>query len=211
MLYDLIYPENEKEIWKVPVIVAAYFDKKELLSLGVKSDAFEVDQTFIEENEFVKVFKLWDSPLYLRKFYIEHKEFFDDDYWNGITEDEFVEDVTASLNRIKAELIDLFLKHKFHSKMEPLTPEEKDLRLSQSIRVKIKQRWIHDRLAFRFYAIEIERGQCYLITGGSIKIHEDMLKAPNTTIEINKLKYALNIISGNNIDTKELFLDYILR
>ena len=94
--------------------------------------------------------------------------------------------------------------------VEPLEPEANDLRLYQSIGVKIKQGRIHGRLAFRFYAVEIEEKRCYLITGAAIKIHKDMLKAPNTKIEKNKIEFALKELIANGIDTKELFIDFVL-
>lgn len=208
MDFDLIYPGDTNQILKVPCMIAAsYFDPEELIRLGVDPDAEEVNYPFSDDNEFEKVFKLWDSPLYLRKFYKEHIDFFKQEYWNGITEDEFVKDVTRSLNRIRSEFINLFTNHKLGSIVEPLSPEDEELRLSESIKVKIKQGFIHGRYAFRFYAIEIEDNKCYLITGAAIKIHKDMLKAPNTKIEMAKLKYALKELSADEINTKETFFE----
>lgn len=211
MQYDLIYPDDEGKMRDVPCLVASsYFDADELTRFGVSPTSYEVSEAFVEYNEFEKVFKLWDSPIYLRQFFNDNIDFFRQEYWAGINEDEFVTDVTKSLNEIRTALIDLFNDNKLYTVVEPLGPEENDLRLYQSIRVKIKQGWIHRRMAFRFYAIEIEEKKCYLITGGAIKVHKDMMKAPNTTIEMNKLEYAYNELSGNGIDTKELFIDFIL-
>ncbi|MCF0187375.1 MAG: hypothetical protein HUJ98_12930, partial [Bacteroidaceae bacterium] len=128
----------------------------------------------------------------------------------GITEEEFVADVTRSVNRIKTELLRLFKAHEFHTVAEPLDIDDKENRLCQSIRVKIKQGWIHRRLAFRFYAVEIEEEKCYLITGAAIKVHKDMMKADNTTIEMLKVNHALNELASNGINTKELFIDFVL-
>ena len=207
MQYELIYPQDENEARNAPCIIAAsYFDPTELIGFGVDPDAYEVNLPFREDNEFVKVFNLWESPMYLKEFFTRNIDYFRQEYWDDITEDEFVEDVTKSLNRIKKELVDLFNNHTLHTKVEPLEPAEEDLRLHKSIRVKIKQGWIHGRYAFRFYAIEIEENKCYLITGAAIKIHKDMMKAPNTKIEMAKLEYALKELSLDNIDTKESFL-----
>lgn len=211
MQYDLIYPEDENQIREAPCVVAAsYFDADELIRLGVDPAAFEVNDPFIDDNEFEKVFKLWDSPCYLRKFYADNIVYFKQEYWDGITEDEFVEDVTNSLNKIKKKLKHLFNNNQLHTVVEPLEPEANDLRLYQSIGVKIKQGRIHGRFAFRFYAVEIEEKRCYLITGAAIKIHKDMLKAPNTKIEKNKIEFALKELIANGIDTKELFIDFVL-
>ena len=209
MEYDLIYPQDESQIENVPCIIAAsYFDPEELIGLGVDPAADEVNYPFDRDNEFSKVFKLWNSPKYLKEFFNENIDYFKQEYWNDITEEEFVEDVTRSLNRIRKELIALFKSHTLHTIVEPLEPKEEDERLHKSIRVKIKRGYIHGRFAFRFYAIEIEENKCYLITGAAIKIHKDMLKAPNTKIEMAKLEYALQELSSEGIDTKEAFIGY---
>jgi len=211
MQYDLIYPEDERLIMEVPCIVTAtYFDANELIAFGVEQSAPEINNPFVEDNEFEKVFKLWDSPLYLRTFFNNNIDYFKQEYWDGISEDDFVDDVTRSLNEIKAELLRLFGCHKLHTVVEPLDPEEEEFRLCRSIKVKIKQGWIHRRLAFRFYAVEVEEEKCYVITGAAIKVHKDMLKAPNTAIEKKKVEFVLGELSSNNIDTKELFIDFIL-
>lgn len=206
MQYDLIYPEDESQLENVCVIAAAYFDPEELIGLGVDPTSPEVNAPFHKDNEFTKVFNLWDSPLYLREFFYNNIDYFKQEYWNGITEDEFVEDVSGSINNIRIKLLDLFNNNELDTVVEPLSPEEEELRLHQSIKVKIKQGWIHGRYPFRFYAIEIEENKCYLITGGAIKIHKDMLKAPNTKIEMAKLSYALKELSSEGIDTKESFI-----
>ncbi|MDE5750239.1 MAG: hypothetical protein K2H87_05670, partial [Duncaniella sp.] len=182
---------------------------EELIGCGVAPDSLEVSEPFVEDNEFEKPFKLWDSPIYLRDFFARHRRFFQQEYWDGITEDEFVHDVLHSINNIKKELIKLLNNNELHSIVQPLDREEEDLRLHKSIRVKIKQGRIRGRFAFRFYAIEIEEGKCYLITGAAIKIHKDMGKAPNTKIEMKKLEFALSELEANEVDTKELFIDFL--
>lgn len=211
MLYDLIYPVDESSLRTIPcVVAAAYFDSDELKGFGVDPSAWEVREPFREDNESEKVFKLWDSPLYLREFFSENAGYFSQDYWNGITEDEFVIDVTRALNEIRNELLRLFRCHDFHTVVQPLDVSDADARMYRSIRVKVKQGWIHKRLAFRFYAIEVEEEKCYIITGAAIKIHKDMMKAPNTAIEKSKLDFALHELASHGVDTKELFIDFIL-
>ena len=112
MQYDLIYPSDIDQIRSVPCVVAAsYFEAKELIAFGVSHSAFDVQNPFVEDNEFEKAFKLWDSPFYLRKFFNDNIEYFKQEYWIGITEDEFVRDVTKSLNDIRKELINLLKRY----------------------------------------------------------------------------------------------------
>lgn len=75
MQYDLIYPSDIDQIRSVPCVVAAsYFEAKELIAFGVSHSAFDVQNPFVEDNEFEKAFKLWDSPFYLRKFFNDNIE-----------------------------------------------------------------------------------------------------------------------------------------
>ena len=77
MQYDLIYPSDIDQIRSVPCVVAAsYFEAKELIAFGVSHSAFDVQNPFVEDNEFEKAFKLWDSPFYLRKFFNDNIEYF---------------------------------------------------------------------------------------------------------------------------------------
>ncbi|MBD5185003.1 MAG: hypothetical protein HDS92_00150 [Bacteroidales bacterium] len=210
MQYDLLYPLNDNQAHDVPCVIAAsYFDISELTDFGVSPDSFEFDDAIADSNEFEKVFKLWDSPIYLKQFFNRHIDYFKQEYWNGITQSEFLDDVSDSLNKIRTTILNLFNTHDFGTVVEPLSPEEEDLRLYKSIRVKMKQGWIHRRLAFRFYAVEIEENKCYIITGAAIKIHKDMMKAPNTKIEKAKLEAVLKDLTDNGVDTKEAFLDFI--
>lgn len=209
MEYDLLYPIEEREMLDVPCIVAAvYFDREELLEMGVEPDAMELNDAFIDENEFVKAFKLWQSPLYLSDYYDKYHSFFEADFWHGITEEEFLTDVHRSIRRNEEELINKMENNDFHSLVEPLDEIDKDNRLFDSIRVKIKQGTICGHYPFRFYAIEVEENKCYVITGATIKVHKDMGKATNTKLELEKLKRVFNQLASHDVKDKDTFIDY---
>lgn len=111
MEYDLLYPESEREMLDAPCIVAAvYFNKDELIEIGVTQDAMELNDAFVEENEFIKALKLWRSPLYLSDFFDKYRSFFEVDYWHSITEEDFLKDVSRSLNRNRDELIEKMIR-----------------------------------------------------------------------------------------------------
>ncbi len=210
MEYDVIYPENEESLHNAKCIVAAvYFSKEELHALGLPQGADEAEIPFVDSNEFVKPFELWNSPSYLYNFYNDNIQFFEQEYWSGITVEEFVRDVTHSVTQIMADFMNLFSNGELDTITEPLDREDEEFRLYQSIRVKIKKGWIHRRLAFRFYAVEIEEKKCYVITGAAIKVHKDMKKAPNTAVEKAKLECVLKDLNDRGIDTKESFINYI--
>ena len=210
MEFDLLYPVSEREMMEAPCIVAAvYFNKDELIEIGVNPDAMELIDAFAEENEFIKAFKLWRSPLYLSDFYDKYRSFFEVDYWHSITEEDFIKDVNSSLNRNREELIEKMENNEFSSLVEPLDDIDEEKRLYDSIRVKIKQGTIDGHYPFRFYAIEVEENKCYIITGATIKVHKDMKKATNTELELEKLRRVYEELAVNGVKDKEAFINYL--
>lgn len=209
MEYDLIYPERQWEMFDAPCIVAAvYFDEDELIGFGVPEDSLEVQDPFWDLNEFEKPFELWASPKFLSDYYDRYKSFLGQEYWKEITEEEFLADVSRSIRHNKEELVSKMESNKFYSLVEPLDNNEEVKRLSDSIKVKIKQGQIKGRYPFRFYAIEIEEEKCYLITGATIKVHKDMGKAPNTIIELKKLEKVYRVLETRDVKTKDTFITF---
>lgn len=210
MEFDLIYPERRADAFDAECIVAAvFFDDEELQAFGVDSDSWELNDAFYAFNQFEKAFELWASPLYLSDFYDQFKPFLEADYWRNISEDTFQREVSQSLNIIRKAILDSFKNNTFHELLEPLDFSDEQNRLSESIRVKLKQGTIIGHHPFRFYAIEIEEKKCYLITGATIKVHKDMGKADNTRIELKKLDYTLQHIKENTLDTKDVFVTQV--
>lgn len=207
MEFDLIYPERREDAFDAECIVAAvFFDDGELQAFGVDSNSWELNDAFYDFNQFEKAFEMWASPRYLSDFYDQFKSFLEADYWRNISEDTFLKEVSKSLNTIRKAILDSFENNTFHELLEPLDFSDEQNRLSESIRVKLKQGTIIGHHPFRFYAIEIEEKKCYLITGAAIKVHKDMGKADNTRIELKKLDYTLQHIKGKALDTKDVFV-----
>lgn len=210
MVYDLLYPESERDIQNVSCVVAAvFFSKDELLDIGMDRDAMELDNAFIDYNEFEKAFELWESPLYLSDFYDKNRALLEQEYWIGITEAVFFRDVARSIRGNREELYEKMRQNDLWSLTEPLDVIDEERRLYDSIRVKIKQGTIGGRYPFRFYAIEIEENKCYVITGAAIKVHKDMGKAPNTKLELEKLRRVYDELTVHNVKTKDAFIDYL--
>lgn len=210
MEFDLIYPERKEDAFDAECVIAAvFFDDEELQSFGVDSNSWELNDAFYNSNQFDKAFDLWSSPQYLSDFYDQFKSFLGADYWRNISEDTFIKEVSQSLNTIRKAILDSFENNIFHELLEPLDFSDEQSRLSESIRVKLKQGTIIGHHPFRFYAVENEEKKCYLITGAAIKVHKDMGKADNTRIELKKLDHTLQYIKGNELDTKDVFVTQV--
>ncbi len=210
MQFDILSPEGDCSLVEASCVIAAvFFSEEELIEVGTPADSMSLDTTFVDFNEFEKAFALWGSPLFLSDFYDSNKTFFEQDYWHGLTEEQFLRNVSNSIDKNQFELIETFENGTFASLVAPLDKSDEDKRDFDSIRVKIKQGTIGTHYPFRFYAIEVEENKCYIITGGTIKVHKDMRKAPNTILELNKLDLVLKELISNNIDTKESFINYL--
>lgn len=210
MEFDLIYPERREDAFDAKCIVAAvFFDDEELRSFGVDNNSWELDDAFYDYNQFEKAFELWASPQYLCDFYDQFKSFLEADYWRNISEYNFLREVNQSVTSIKKTILESFENNTFYNLLEPLDTSDENCRLSESIRVKLKQGTIIGHYPFRFYAIEVEEKKCYLITGATIKVHKDMGKADNTRIELRKLDHTLQYIKGNALDTKDIFVMHL--
>lgn len=201
-----IYPRGNLQVADT-FLLSVLFTKNELLSMGVNEGQIEVSDLYIDDDEFNKLYKLWKDPSYLDDFFEENQEFFDDEYWNNITKRKFIADVTSSAPVIFAKIRTLFDENKLDEMFKPLDNIDESKEDYTSIRVKSKFGSINRRIAFRIYAVKIENG-CYIITGGAIKISKDMLKAPNTHIELNKINsvYA----EFGTFDDRASFIDFIL-
>ena len=211
MEVDLIYPERTEDAFDAPcVIAAAFFDDEELQSFGVDSNSWELDDAFYDYNQFEKPFELWASPLYLSNFYDQFKSYLQESYWRNISEDTFLSEVNKSHSAIRCAIYEAFENNSFYEMVEPLDHIDEENRMSESVRVKLKQGTIIGHYPFRFYAIEVEEKKCYLITGATIKVHKDMGKAENTKVELNKLKYTLEHLNNKELNTKDVFVTQAL-
>ncbi len=188
-------------------ILSVQFDKEELLSMGMTEDQDELSDLYIDKDEFTKLYDLWKDPSYLDDFFDRYQDFFKDDYWTNTTKARFISDVTSSAPLIFREIVSLFNDDKLEEAFKPLDRVDKKKESFTSIRVKSKFGVINHHVAFRIYAIKIEDG-CYVITGGTIKLTREMLKAPNTAIELKKLNYVYK--ECGTYDDRSSFIEFIL-
>lgn len=212
MLYDLIFPSTSRELQETTCVIAAsVFDRNELKSFGVADTAYDFNPAFCDMNELDKLFALWSSPAYLVDFYEENASYFEDEYWTGITVTRFVFDVRKSVPHIKRSFQQAIETGTVSDIANPLEASDEQMRSYKSIRVKFKEGSILNRFAFRIYAIEVEENKCYVITGGTIKIVWTMKEAENTKVELRKIHFVYHELQTNHVDTKDSFVDYLLK
>jgi len=145
-------------------------------------------------------FAIWSSPAYLVDFYEENASYFEDEYWTGITVTRFVFDVRKSVPHIKRSFQQAIESRTVSKIAIPLEGSDEQMRS-----------YILNRFAFRIYAIEVEENKCYVITGGTIKIVWAMKEAENTRVELRRIHFVYHELQSNHIDTKETFVEYLLK
>lgn len=145
------------------------------------------------ENEYDRLMSCWISPVWLYNFcernYISNKSLF---IQQIIQDAEQIQNFLENL-RTHAEYFTLFF--------EPLQQSEV-FKMMSFQKGKVR------RNKLRFYAIKIDEN-CFVITGGAIKLTMKMQEHEDTRNELIKLKQARAFFSKNNVIDQASFFELI--
>ncbi|TAH07099.1 MAG: hypothetical protein EAZ13_07210 [Sphingobacteriia bacterium] len=145
-------------------------------------------------NEFDRLMDLWTDADYLQAYAKKNK----------------VTDVYGFINDIlqDAEQIQDFLDNIHQNKQpygfyfEPLQESERKKAILVFQKGKIKKNQL------RLYAIKLENN-CFLITGGAIKMSQKMEEHPDTANELVKLNNARNYLNQNGVFDEDSFFELL--
>ncbi|TAG09476.1 MAG: hypothetical protein EAZ35_08975 [Sphingobacteriia bacterium] len=145
-------------------------------------------------NEFDRLMDLWTDADYLQAYAKKNK----------------VTDVYGFINDIlqDAEQIQDFLDNIHQNKQpygfyfEPLQESERKKAILVFHKGKIKKNQL------RLYAIKLENN-CFLITGGAIKMSQKMEEHPDTANELVKLNNARNYLNQNGVFDEDSFFELL--
>lgn len=185
------------------VVFAIVFEKEDLKELSLPNDALEYNELYFEKDEFAIFRAKLKDPLYLHSFYMENEALLKEQYWRGISRDRFVADTIASYPTIFSDFKKEFKQKNLYDLFEPLDKKDVAIRKQNEqgkcphrlVRLKSRYGYIANKVPFRIYAIEVDT-DCFIITGGAIKIVEEMKQAPNTKLELKKINYVFNELHG---------------
>lgn len=146
-----------------------------------------------ELNEYDRLLELWNDPEYLKqvatKNQIENPKKFIYDIMNDADNfDYFIYELTND-NKLS-------LNHFF----QPL-----DNREYQSVILSLQKGKKH---LLRLYAIKLE-DNCFVITGGAIKMSNEMKDHPDTNEELRKIKQCHQYLKSKGIFDSESFWEFI--
>ena len=146
------------------------------------------------DNEYERLMELWTDVAYLKSYAKKNN----------------IDDVTVFINDIlrDAEQIQDFLeslnqgKEPFGFYFEPIQETERKKSLAFQ-KGKIK------RNRLRYYAVKVDV-DCFVITGGAIKMSQTMQEHPDTNNELTKLKKARAYLNANGVFDEDSFYELLI-
>ncbi|PKP05702.1 MAG: hypothetical protein CVU10_10150 [Bacteroidetes bacterium HGW-Bacteroidetes-5] len=148
-------------------------------------------------HEFAKVFNEWSDPEVLFDFFEDNKSDLNSGFFGKISVEEavmitieeakYLEDLLIFCGKNGGKTaLDIFFKHDLYD-----WPQIKEL-VPKKGYGKRKKSWL------RLYAIELSE-ECYVITGGAIKLTRKLKERPHTKKELKKIEKFIDFLKENGI------------
>lgn len=149
------------------------------------------------EDELTRNLRIWRDIDYLYEFYHNNKR----DIQQPITLSFFIEQIIEQANELDNNLLRLYKSEiRFDHFFRPLHNQEyKIIRLSKQ---KGRQKYL------RIYAIKID-DNCFVITGGAIKLHRIMNDRAHTFNELIKLDKCRDFLHANQVFDTGSYFEFI--
>jgi hypothetical protein len=153
-----------------------------------------------EFDELERVFDEWNDPLFLFEFFTNNEA----DLKGLNTIEEAIIKTKNEAKRFVNRMLDLATSnpHKLNEFFTNL--ENKEYRSIQLQRQKAKQNWL------RLYALKItqeDEDDRYVITGGMIKLTQNMEDKPHGEIELNKINKCRDYLKSIGVYDFESFIE----
>lgn len=144
-------------------------------------------------DEFTRLFRLWQDPLYLYNFFTENIDDLQDGFFGTLSITTAIRETRLEARRLEQ----LFMTqsagaNNLDSIFSPLTQNE-PLELTKS-----KARGDSPKSWLRIYAIKVD-ANAYIITGGVIKLTRSMQDRNHTAAELTKFKRCLDFLKEEGI------------
>ncbi|MDP1814106.1 MAG: hypothetical protein Q8K92_06620 [Leadbetterella sp.] len=152
-------------------------------------------------NELDRLLELWTDTEYLFQFA--------KDNLTGINIAKYVRERQEDVEQIQ-DIIEKISKDetlKFETFFQPLHNEEYQVK-SLSLQ-KAKTKHGHRRNELRLYAIKIDEN-CFVITGGAIKLTQAVQEHPLTAVEFEKLKICRQFLKDNGVFDDNSLYEFIM-
>jgi hypothetical protein len=175
----------------------------------VKGGLYSVQFSGQKKMEFDRLFELWNDPIYLDSFFAEHIADLQQEYWQGMNIGEAIKKTIRDATELERKIKYLAEQGRL-SKFENLSDLFKPL-FNKPTKLeefeKSKAKGLLHKSWLRVYAIRL-KPNLYLVSGGAIKLTEDMNHSAHLLLELEKLKITHKYLTGEDesaLDFMELF------
>lgn len=150
------------------------------------------------ENELKRILSLWRDSEFLEQFYYENKGDL-----KGISYETFSQNIIDDANQLDDTLYNLSQNESsdYDVFFKQLNNQEYQFKLLSKRKGRIND--------LRLYALKID-ANCYVITGGAIKLTHLMEDRPHTLNERTKLDKCCRYLNDQGIFDSESFFEFIL-
>jgi hypothetical protein len=161
--------------------------------------------------EFEALFEKWQDVNYLFDFFNQNKADLKSGFYGNIEIEEAVLETLKDGNKLESKIRNLAIKSinggeiGLDNMFQNLYPNERAVELILS---KGYGNNLHRNTSWlRIYAIKLE-SNCYVVTGGMIKLTNRMEVREHGRLELNKLKRTRDYLRENGLLDKESTTDY---
>lgn len=146
------------------------------------------------DNEYDRLMELWTDVKCLKEFAISN---------NIANQILFIKSILNDAEQIQ-DLLEEIVSHEDHFEyyFRPLHDTEIGFRILSLQKGKIKKNQL------RLYAIRIDEN-CFVITGGAIKMSQKMQDHPETNNELEKLNSARSFLKDNEVLDSDSFYELL--
>lgn len=145
-------------------------------------------------NEFDRLMNLWTDVSYLRQYAINNKVFDINQFIHNRLQD--AENIQDLLEEIALDT------HPLEYYFRPLNNYETDTKI-----LSLQKGKTSNKDGLRLYAVRID-DNCFVITGGAIKMSQAMQDHPDTSRELSKIKRAQAYLQKNGVFDSDSFYEF---
>ncbi|MCH2084691.1 MAG: hypothetical protein MK226_20060 [Saprospiraceae bacterium] len=169
--------------------------------------AVQYDKDKIYESEFEKVIDSWQDAIFLEEFFELHKDDLYSGFWGDISIEDAILRTREEAIKLEEKIIDIAeigKTDRFQTLSTLFQPLYNNPTKTEPFE-KNKVKGHHQPSWLRIYALRIDQN-CFLITGGAIKLTPNMNERDHLLQELEKLKMVKNYICDeDNFDDADFF------
>lgn len=164
----------------IPLLTLKFIDTLKIIAI-YKPHLYSIQYDEVDENEYDRLFNLWNDVTYVVQFITAHKDLLHNHHWIHISEaEEAAQQVLEEAEGLET-LIEELCINTVKQKVPNLDSHFRYLEGKYRYELEypaMKSYGIKRPSLLRMYAIKLQEN-CYLITGGGIKLADSIQHSPD--------------------------------